>query len=597
MKYIVGLCAGICLITILSCKKNFTDFLDQAPGVDVTENSVFSSVVNTERYVSSLYQMGMASIFLLRDAPLFANPITGVATGGTLVGTLSGATDESENQEDFTFVQAWNSAGITVNNIITSEDFRYYGRWKAVRIANILLERIGEVPDADENYKKQVRGEAQFFRALQFFENLKRYGGFPILTKRFENMDSLQLPRSTLEECVNAIVKDCDDAISNLPDSYPTNQTGRATKLAARALKSRTLLYAASPQFNTATPYLSMVNPADNKLISYGNFDAARWKKAADAAKDVLDAAASIGVALIDVPANRDPSVANRTQGNYWVAWELKDNAEVIFADKTYGPTSRFSFPWLHIVPNGIDGAFWTGNSVTHNFVKKYENKITGLPEVWDNAGGNDLTAKYNRLDPRFKQTVAYNGARWNGNVPVIETFTGTTQLQPNKVGEGRAWMIKHIPEALGSGNVVPSTAIYRLNEFYLNYAEALNEFEGPTSDAYAKVNAIRLRSGMPPLPAGLSKNQFRTRVQNERDIELAFEDHRFWDIRRWLIAENEGVMKGDFYGLNITKVNATTFSWVPYVFETRTFKKEMYLHPYPLSEVLKGSLVQNPGW
>jgi hypothetical protein len=157
--------------------------------------------------------------------------------------------------------------------------------------------------------------------------------------------------------------------------------------------------------------------------------------------------------------------------------------------------------------------------------------------------------------------------------------------------------MIKHIPEALGSGNVVPSTAIYRLNEFYLNYAEALNEFEGPTSDAYAKVNAIRLRSGMPPLPAGLSKNQFRTRVQNERDIELAFEDHRFWDIRRWLIAENEGVMKGDFYGLNITKVNATTFSWVPYVFETRTFKKEMYLHPYPLSEVLKGSLVQNPGW
>ena len=157
--------------------------------------------------------------------------------------------------------------------------------------------------------------------------------------------------------------------------------------------------------------------------------------------------------------------------------------------------------------------------------------------------------------------------------------------------------MIKHIPEALGSGNVVPSIALFRLNEFYLNYAEALNEFEGPVADAYAKVNAIRLRSGMPAFPAGLSKAQFRTRLQNERDIELAFEDHRFWDIRRWLIAENDGVMKGDMYGIKITRVNATTFSWVPYVFETRSFLKRMYLHPYDLTEVLKGDLIQNPGW
>jgi hypothetical protein len=139
--------------------------------------------------------------------------------------------------------------------------------------------------------------------------------------------------------------------------------------------------------------------------------------------------------------------------------------------------------------------------------------------------------------------------------------------------------------------------ALYRLNEFYLNYAEALNEFNGPTAEAYAAVNAIRTRSGMPDLPEGLSKDQFRTRVRNERDVELAFEDHRFWDIRRWLIAEEEGVMKGAMYGLRITKVNATTFSWVPYVFENRSFNKNMYLHPYDLAEVLKGNLVQNPGW
>ena len=100
-----------------------------------------------------------------------------------------------------------------------------------------------------------------------------------------------------------------------------------------------------------------------------------------------------------------------------------------------------------------------------------------------------------------------------------------------------------------------------------------------------------------PNLPLGLSKDEFRIRVRNERDIELAFEDHRFWDIRRWLIAEQEGVMKGAIQGIKITKLTATTFRYVPYVIETRSFNKQMYLHPFDLNEVLKGNLVQNPGW
>jgi hypothetical protein len=101
----------------------------------------------------------------------------------------------------------------------------------------------------------------------------------------------------------------------------------------------------------------------------------------------------------------------------------------------------------------------------------------------------------------------------------------------------------------------------------------------------------------MPNLPTGLSQAEFRTRVRNERDIELAFEDHRFWDIRRWLIAENDGVMQGDMIGLTITKLSPTTYSYLPTKFETRTFYKKMYLHPFDQTEVLKGSLIQNPGW
>lgn len=578
------------LVVITSCKK-IDKFLDKAPGVDVTEDIVFSKRLNAEAYVSTLYQYGMVSIFPNRDAAVISNPATG--SFSNLAGTLSGATDESENSASFTYLQQWNQAGITPGTIISNEDSKYFGRWKAVRIASILLERIDEVPDADATYKAQVKGEAKFIRALQFFEILKRYGGFPIVSKRFTNLDEAKIPRNTIEECINAIVKDCDEAAAALPSAYPTSQRGRATKMAALALKSRTLLYAASPMFNTATPYLPMANSADNKLICYGNNDLNRWKLAADGAKAVLDQAGAAGVSLIDVPANRDPTVANVANGNYRVAWERLDNSEVIIADKTYGALGRFNFPWYAIVPQ-VFNSFFCGNSVTFNFQKKYEKKTTGLPQTWSATGGNDLIAKYDELDPRFKQSVSYVGSRWSVAYPIVETFTGGNHVANCP---GGAWMKKHFPDAAENQSIPPSIALFRLNEFYLNYAEALNEFTGPTAEAYAAVNIIRTRSGMPNLPAGLSQAAFSTRVRNERDIELAFEDHRFWDIRRWLIAENDGVMQGPMTGLKITRLTSTTYSYAPFVFEIRTFLKKMYLHPFDQTEVLKGSIVQNPGW
>lgn len=592
MKNTIRILLILCTLgAAFSCEKSLDEFLDKAPGVDVTEDRIFTSRANAESYVSTLYYFGMVSIFATRDAAILASP---TGSSSNIFGTTAGFTDESENEANFAQSQQWNSASIIPGSIIAQEDNRYHGRWKAIRIANILLARIDEVPDADATYKAQVKGEALFIRALSHFETLKRYGGIPIVDKRFVTVDEAKITRSSFEDCVKFIVKDCDDAAANLPNSYPATQRGRATKLAALALKSRLLLYAASPLFNTATPYLSMTNAADNKFICYGNVDNNRWKLAADAAKAVLDAAPAAGVALIDVPANRDPSVANVVQGNYRVAWERQDNAEVIIADKTYPSLSRFNWPWYHIYPNAM-GSFWVSNTATHTFISKYEKKADGLPQTWNPAGGDDLVAKYNELDPRFKQTIGYNGARFNAEHPIIETFTGGKHANNCF---GGAWVVKHIPEALANGgSAVPGIALFRLNEFYLNYAEALNEFQGPSAETSAAVNTIRTRSGMPNLPMGLSKEAFRTRLRNERSIELAYEDHRFWDIRRWLIAEEEGAMKGPIYGLKITKLTATTFRYVPYVIETRTFNKNMYLHPFDLNEVLKGNLVQNPGW
>ncbi|MBC8034684.1 MAG: RagB/SusD family nutrient uptake outer membrane protein, partial [Chitinophagaceae bacterium] len=429
-----------CFLTgISACNKSIDEFLDKAPGVDLVEDDIFSQRANVEGYVSTLYQYGMVSILTSRDNVINSNP-TGSSGTGALIGTLSGATDESESQQTFATAQIWNVANVQNNTIISSEDVRYFARWKAIRIANILLERIDEVPDADTTYRSQVKGEALFMRALQNFEMLKRYGSFPIVNVRFAEASDAEPIRNTFEECVNAIIKDCDDAAVNLqPVIYSTAQTGRATRLAALALKSRTLLYAASPLFNTATPYLSMTDPANNNLICYGNYDANRWKLAADAAMAVLVEAGPAGVSLIDVQENRNrnPTAANRSQGNYWVAWEVRDNDEIIIADKTYPSSSHFGFPWQHIVPTGL-GSFASGNSVTHTFVSKYEDTL-GNVVFWNPAGDTGLLAKYGSLDARFKQTVAYTTSRWNAQIPEVETFVGATQTLNNP---GGAWMI-----------------------------------------------------------------------------------------------------------------------------------------------------------
>jgi hypothetical protein len=570
---------GVLCLAASSCEKNLDEFLDKAPGVDITENTIFSSKVQLETFITGTYRIGIHSIFTYNDASLIPAPASRPFT------INAGITDEAESEVAFFHTQQWNVANITsVGNLVGQEDYRYFIRWTAIRNCNIILERIDEVPDLDESYKKQVIGEIKFIRALNYAEMLKRYGGVPLIDKRLGVKDNLNIPRNTVEETVNFIVRDCDEAVALLPDTYPANFRGRVTKTAAQMLKARTLLYAASPLFNTGQPYLSLGE--DNQLICYGNQDISRWQLAADAAKAAIDMAPAGGFRLIT-----DKGVDK----NYKYVWEQNDNAEIVLAEKAFGARSRTQFPWYGLQPTTIIGA-WGGVSVIHNFVQKYEKK-DGTPQTWNlNGGGNDLNKKYSELDPRFAQTVGYNGSFWNQDVPVLETFQGGRHAASSW---GGAWMKKLIPDVLSSSSsATPNSIVFRLAEAYLNYAEALNEAQGPVQEAHNAVNIIRQRSGMPDLPADLSKEQFRERVRNERAIELAFEDHRLWDIRRWLIAEQDGVMQGPVYGLKIYKIpDDTEFRYEPYVIETRTFLPKMYLHPFLNTEVFKGYLIQNPGY
>jgi len=568
----------IVFIHLTSCEDMMGDFLDKAPGVDVTEDTIFSTKVQVETFVASTYRLGMHTIF-----PRLETTYTGSQYGAPSAATC----DESESGVTWTPQQQWNSAGITIDNVTTTEDFRFGIRFKAIRMANILLKRIDAVPNLDQDYISQIKGEAKFISALNYFEMLKRYGGVPIIDYAFELTDDFLVKRNSVEEVVDFIVSNCNEAISLLPDAYPTNLRGRVTKGAALMLKAKTLLYAASPIFNTATPYLSMDDPANNNLICYGNYDVNRWKLAADAAKAVLDWAPAGGVTLVN-----DQGIDN----NYRYLFEHCDNSEIILASKSTGAKDKGEYPWTFMNPNGFYPSWGMGYGMTLNFMKKYE-KQDGTTQTWDPVGGTDLIAKYNELDRRFNQSVAVAGSYWNVDIQRVNSYVGGNHNNGNITGQ---WILKFIPQSMSNAasRAMPNDVLFRLGEAYLDYAEALNEVNGPNADIYLAVNTIRERSGQPDLPTGLSKDQFRDRVRNERAIELFDEDHRFWDIRRWLIAEQDGVMKGDFYGIKIYPNPAPPdFRYEVYSFETRSFNKNMYLHPFLRSEVLKGYLIQNPGW
>lgn len=591
----------ISFLIISSCKK---DFLDKAPGVDLTEDNAFKDKRSLETFMATVYKYGLNPTFRYRDQNLYSTINTQVNSTDCIHPSVSLCDEGDASEAAFVNNNRWNEGVVLPSNIVNFEDYRYYLRWIALRQINLILKRINEVPDADEAYKKQVIGEVKFLRALNYLEMIKRYGGVPIVDQVFEAGVKVDVPRSSFEDCIKFILKDADDAVANLPPSYSASQTGRATALAALALKAKALLFAASPQYNTGTPVVPMSNAADNKLICYGNYDVNRWKLAADAAKAAIDYALANGYSLIDTVANRNPrELDNGTVGplgNYRFAWETYNSKESILSYQggqlAGGITNVGNAPITLFNPSCF-GSFWSGISVPLNFIRKYEDTL-GRPVTWDAAGGTDLIAKYRSLDPRFKQSVTYTNAYHSANDPIAQIYNGGKDYANCK---GGVWFRKYIPRTFRNANYVQPDPIFRVNELYLYYAEALSEFNGtPPTEAYDAVNAIRRRSAMPNFPTGLTQDQFRQKLRNESAIELFGDDHRFWDIKRWLIATQEGAMKGAFEGLQITRVGAAapyTYSWKPYTFETRTFLPQMYLHPFPQVEVLKGGLTQNPGW
>ncbi|MBS1602664.1 MAG: RagB/SusD family nutrient uptake outer membrane protein [Bacteroidetes bacterium] len=542
---------GLAFLIVLntSCKK-INSYLDKAESGGTTEDQVFNSYVQAQGFLANVYSAGLG---------------TGDWFAGNNAFTWTAATDDARCQYNYAYAPiVYTNGSLSPTNNPIDAWGKYY---QAIRKANDFLGHIDVVPTNndpnEEDGKKRMKGEAYFLRAYYYAELYKRYGRVPIIDHVQSIDDNLNIPRGTDEQTVAFITKNCDSAAMLLPVTYPANNLGRATKGAAMMLKARTLLFAASPLHNVSG-------------------DGQKWKDAAAAARAVMD----LGVYHL--------------ADNYKTMLHTRESTEIIFQNTVNQVFKVATDDWVRVQQPPGQGGGWANTQPLQNLVDEYEMK-NGLM-ITDPASGYDPQNPYKNRDPRMAMTVIYNGAPWAGTTIYSYVGSGTNGLnfKPGSTQTGYYMGGKMLDETstlITSYQPGSHYWVYmRYAETLLDYAEAQNEAVGPDQSVYDAINAIRGRTGvaMPPLPAGLTKDQMRDRIRHERRVEMALEDSRFWDIRRWKIGMQ--VMTAA-YGMRATKTGST-YSYQPFLVENRVYKEAYDLWPILQTELLKNkSLVQNEGY
>ncbi len=429
------------------------------------------------------------------------------------------------------------------------------------------------------------RYESRFWRAYFYFNLVRQYGGVPLITEDMTTEEKNRAFRTSADSIFNYIFSECDDIKDSIIADYSDlgsmalseQETGRANNLAVLALKARAALYWASPLFNTTN-------------------DKERWHQAALYNKQLIDACVARGMKLAS------------SYETLWATdnWSNADiTCEIIFGRRV-GSISTFEG---YNYPVGIEGGNG-GNCPTQTMVDAYEMKNTGLG-INEAGSGYMEDDPYVGRDPRFAVTIAKNGdTKWpSSNATPLQTYYGGLNAEPLTGGTPTGYYLKkycHSAISLASNSKYKSDnhtwITFRLGEFYLNYAEAVYKYLGTpystsadlTMSAVSAVNKTRARAGMPDFPTTLTNAAFWTKYKNERMVELAFEGHRFWDVRRW--------KEADLYFKKIEEMKLTmgTNGVITYTRKVvnRSWDDKMYLFPIPQSEIMKNkNLSQNTGW
>ncbi len=544
-----------------------SDFLERAPGDNLTEEELFAKIETAERYLDNAY-------IYLPDFQCNTENLSGRYK-------LGGATDEIGFQQDSGYpacpfdinLGSWNPAQMPLER--NWSDF--YG---AIRRCNIFIRNYDLIPEdlsagGESNRRERLLGEAYGLRGYYYFLLFKQWGGVPIINTVLDpgNVESLKgIKRASAEETLNQVLADMDEAILHLPAKHDDANFGRFTSLMATVVKSQVKLYWASKYWNREN-------------------DLTRWEDAAEACREALKLAESTGHIL----ALTYSEMFNKTALPSEFIWTK--NSE------------HFECYWwdFYAMPLGYSG--WNVDGPLQEMVDDFEMKATGeipvLGYTEDNTQIiNPKATDYNPLKPwegrddRFYSCILYNGAELQGR-PIDISSKGKDNINIGSIIRTNYFTRKYLDE---SHNLVTNNtwtyrrfAIMRTAELYLNYAEALIEVGGGSNltKATELINTIRRRANAKEIAGGLSQDELRTKVRQERRMELAFENHRFWDVRRWMIAE-------EVDNKTVHRVSVDADGNISYlVFQKRVFDpSKHYLFPIPQDEIDKNrALEQNPGW
>lgn len=614
MKKIFNLLMFVSLVTIFTSCNSTDDFLNKQPLGDYSETAVWSDPALVQTFVNSMYRNGLGfpfSIARLSDVSdeSFFTPDWGVTDFNKSLMT---------QDNTFLFGAGWVSPH--------ADHFLWTPFYANIRRANIFFSKIDEVP-GDASVISDLKGQVYFLNAWTYFYLTNIYGGVPIIDKVYGLSDEYTVARNSYDDCIKYIVDQCDKAAANLSDTYATD--GHITKGAALALKARVLLYAASDLHNSAKNSVVTSGFSKPDLLGYTGGDAtARWTAAKNAAKAVIDLNK---YSLYKATPTATDSVAN----NFVELFTSKGSSEDIllqfFTPKTDEDWQGYN-PALYCGPNGYHN--WGNNTPLGDLVDDYEMK-DGSKFSWSNP--TQKANPYIKRDARFYASILYEGVQWRKRPddalkidPFSKIQVGHVYDQSGKMikagldtregpiedwngGKSGYYLRKYVDPSVDPQYVkqdVPFKHI-RYAEVLMNYAEACIEL-GQDAEARTYINMIRKRAGQPELAATVTGDALRQAYRHERRIEFAFEDQRFWDVRRWLIG---AAAYHQTTGIDVKYVTSETSvpayrkadgsTWGNPIYtpkdvpgDARAWNNKCYFFPITRDEMNKNNLlVQNPGY
>ena len=616
-KYILAVAMFTPLLS--SC----ADYLDKEEDTELTLDLVFEDKTRVEGWLGNAYS---------------AIPDMYMGTGRYLGWDILG--------DDQTPSERWRQWNWKVIPYILGEwtptsewDGNYWNELpQRIREAYIFIENVHALPDQGITPSEvtYMKAECRFLIAYYYYLLANTYGPIPfhpdhIVSTDF-NLNDLMEPQRPYDEIINWVDKELQEVAKVLPAKYSESRKyGRATSIMCLAVRARMLLFAASPLVNGNPDYATFTNKQGENLFST-TYDATRWKKAAEACKELIDAAEAAGYKLY-VERNADGSVdPYMSLQNMMLTRFDEGNTEILFArpggndyaeyEKHCTPANSGGSGGWGVTQSLVD-AFFTANGLPiddpdSGYVEEgfSESNTIANNSIWDeevNGGAITYAGTYNMYcnrEPRFYVTVSFNNSYFTQEKRLFQFFNGGRDNIHTHDAPQNGYLIrkKISPKSNAKeGNFTYRPGIvYRLGEAYLNYAEALNECEPGNQQILTYLNKIRERAGVRQYTTGATDENFihvnlsdqeemRRLIHAERRVELCCEGIRYDDLRRW--KEAETVLNGDFYGMDYNGKDATSF-YKRTVYQTRVYKKAYYWFPIHQNEIDKNiNLVQNPYW